>query len=64
MPVLMVCGDRDRWFAKEANQEITRLIPDCTLKLYLGKDHLGAISNKQFPQDVLNFVRQHPHVRA
>ena len=59
VPVLMVCGDRDRWFAKEVYQETARLIPDCTPKLYPGKDHIGAIFNKRLPQDVLHFVRQH-----
>ncbi len=64
VPVLLVCGDRDRWFAKEVYEETARLIPDCTLKLYPGKDHLGAMSASRFPQDVLDFVRQHPHVPA
>jgi pimeloyl-ACP methyl ester carboxylesterase len=64
VPVLLVCGDRDRWFPKEVYEETARLIPDCTLKLYPGKDHLGAMFSRRFPQDVLDFVRQHPHVRA
>jgi pimeloyl-ACP methyl ester carboxylesterase len=64
VPVLLACGDRDRWFAKEVYQETVRLIPDCTLKLYPGKDHLGAMSDRRFPQDVLDFVRQHQHVPA
>ncbi len=57
---ILVCGDRDRWFAKEVHEETARLIPDCTLKLYPGKGHLGAMSDRRFPQDVLDFVRQHP----
>ncbi|MGE5285962.1 MAG: alpha/beta fold hydrolase [Micromonosporaceae bacterium] len=64
VPVLLVGGDRDRWCAKEVYEETARLIPDCTLKLYPGKDHLGAMSDRRFPQDVLDFVRHHPHVRA
>ena len=64
VPVLMVCGDRDRWFAKEVYEETARLIPDCTLRLYPGKDHLGAMFDRRFPRDVLDFVRQHPHVQA
>ena len=64
MPVLLVGGDRDRWFAKEVYEETARLIPGCTLKLYQGKDHLGTIFNRRFPQDVLDFARQHPHVQA
>lgn len=64
VPVLLVGGDRDRWFAREVYEETARLIPDCTLKLYPGKDHLGAMFSRRFPQDVLDFVRQHPHVPA
>ena len=64
VPVLLVCGDRDRWFAKEVYEETARLIPDCTLKLYPGKDHLGAMSASRFPQDVLDFVRQRPRIHA
>ena len=64
VPMLMVCGDRDRWFAKEVYEETARLIPGCTLKIYPGKDHLGAMSDRRFSQDVLDFVRQHPHVQA
>ncbi len=64
VPVLMVCGDRDHWVPKEVYEETARLIHDCTLKLYPGKDHLGALFDKRFPQDVLDFVRQHPHVQA
>jgi hypothetical protein len=60
----MVCGDRDRWIAKEIYQETARLILDCTLRLYPGKDHLGAIFNKRFPQDVLDFVQQYPLVQG
>lgn len=64
VPVLLVCGDRDRWFAKEVYEETARLIPGCTVKLYLGKNHFGTMFNRRFPQDVLDFVRQHPHVQA
>ncbi len=64
VPVLMVCGGRDRWVAKGDYEETARLIPDCTLKLYPGKDHLGAMFSRRFPRDVLDFVRQHPHVQA
>jgi pimeloyl-ACP methyl ester carboxylesterase len=64
VPVLLVGGDRDRWFVKEVYEETARLIPGCTLKLYPGKDHLGTIFNRRFPRDVLDFVRQHPHVQA
>ena len=64
VPVLLACGDRDQWFTKEIYEETARLIPGCTFKLYPGKDHMGAMFSRRFPQDVLDFVRQHPHVQA
>lgn len=59
VPVLLVCGDRDRFFATEVCQQTAELIPDCTLRLYEGKDHLGTMFSKRLPRDVLEFVR-HP----
>lgn len=58
VPVLLVCGDRDRFFATKVCQQTAELIPDCTLKLYEGKDHLGTMFDKRLPPDVLDFVRQ------
>jgi pimeloyl-ACP methyl ester carboxylesterase len=58
VPVLLVCGDKDRWFATEAYRETADLIPDCTLRVYEGKDHLGAMFDKRLPRDVLDFVHQ------
>jgi pimeloyl-ACP methyl ester carboxylesterase len=60
VPVLLVCGDKDRWFPKEMYLETAHLIPDCTLRMYRGRDHIGAMSDKRLPRDVLDFV-QHPH---
>lgn len=56
VPVLMVCGDRDRWFATEAYQETAALIPHCTLRMYKGRDHMGAMFDKRLPRDVLAVV--------
>jgi pimeloyl-ACP methyl ester carboxylesterase len=60
VPVLLVCGDEDLYFPKEVYEETARLIPDCTLRMYEGAGHTGAIRDKRFPQDVLDFVRQRP----
>jgi pimeloyl-ACP methyl ester carboxylesterase len=56
VPVLLVGGDRDRSVSEEIYRETAGLIPDCTLRIYTGKDHLGTISNPQLPRDVLDFV--------
>ena len=39
-PVLLICGDRDRFFPREVVEETVRLIPDCTLVLYEGQGHM------------------------
>jgi pimeloyl-ACP methyl ester carboxylesterase len=58
VPVLLVCGDADMYIPKELYEETARLIPDCTLRMYEGIGHVGAVRDKRFPQDVLDFVRQ------
>jgi pimeloyl-ACP methyl ester carboxylesterase len=63
VPVLLVCGDEDLYFPKEVYEETARLIPDCTLRMYEGIGHVGAVRDKRFPQDVLDFVRQRPAVQ-
>jgi hypothetical protein len=63
VPVLLVCGDEDLHFPKEVYEETARLIPDCTLRMYEGIGHVGAVRDKRFPQDVLDFVRQRPAVQ-
>ena len=60
VPVLLVCGDEDLYFPKEVYEDTARLIPDCTLRMYEGIGHVGAIRDKRFAQDVLDFVRQRP----
>ena len=62
VPVLLVCGDEDRYIAKELYEETARLIPDCTLRMYRGVGHVGAVRDPRFPRDVLEFVRQRPGV--
>ena len=58
VPVLLVCGEKDRWASKEIYEHAAGLIPECTLKMYEGKDHLGVMFDKRLPRDVLDFVRQ------
>jgi pimeloyl-ACP methyl ester carboxylesterase len=60
VPVLLVCGDEDLYFPKAVYEETARLIPDCTLRMYEGDGHAGAIRDPRFAQDVLDFVRQQP----
>jgi len=67
-PVLLVGGGQDLFFPREVIEETARLIPDCTLRIYEGKGHLQAASDKRLPRDLLAFVSQrsrvHPDRRA
>jgi len=60
VPVLLVCGDEDPYFPKEVYAETARLVPDCTLRMYAGRGHVGAMRDGRFPRDILEFVRQRP----
>lgn len=55
IPVLLVGAAEDQFFTKEVVEETARLIPDCTFKLYEGKDHLAGVSDERLPQDVFDF---------
>ena len=56
VPVLMLCGDRDRFFARSAVQATCDAVPDCSLVWYHGRGHLRAASSRRVPQDVLDWV--------
>jgi pimeloyl-ACP methyl ester carboxylesterase len=60
VPVLLVCGDKDMYIPRELYEETARLIPACTLRMYEGVGHVGAIRDPRFPQDVLGFVGATP----
>jgi len=56
VPVLLVAGDRDVWFARESIEQAAQLIPDCTLKVYPDTSHFGAIRSPHFFVDVRAFT--------
>ena len=39
IPVLLIGASDDQFFTRDVVEETARLIPDCTFKLYAGKDH-------------------------
>lgn len=55
-PVLLISGDRDRFFPREVVEETARLIPDCTLVLYEGQGHARVASSRRVAPDVLAHV--------
>ena len=56
VPVLLVGGDKDHYFPEELMRETAELIPDCTLRLYEGKGHLGAAVDERLVGDILAFI--------
>ena len=58
MPVVLLCGDRDRFFPMEVVEETVRLIPDCTLVRYEGQGHMKVATSRRVAHDVLAFVNR------
>jgi pimeloyl-ACP methyl ester carboxylesterase len=56
IPVLLVAGDKDVWFAPENVEQAAQLIPNCRLGLYPNTNHFGAITSPRFAPDVLDFI--------
>ena len=56
VPVVLLCGDRDRFFPLDVVEETARLIPGCTLVRYEGQGHLKVAASSRVPLDVLTFV--------
>lgn len=56
VPVLMICGDRDRFFPVESVEQTAAQIPGCRLVLYPNKGHLKALSSPRVATDVLAFA--------
>lgn len=56
-PTLLVAGDEDLFFSRDAVTETARLIPDCRLVRYPGLGHLRAVSSPRVPRDVVAFLR-------
>ena len=56
VPVLLIGGDADFMFPEGYLDETASLIPDCTLRVYEGKDHMQAISDERLCPDILEFI--------
>ena len=57
-PVMLLCGDRDRFFPQALVDETVRLIPDCTLVRYEGQGHMKVATSRRVAHDVLAFVNR------
>lgn len=58
VPVVLIAGGNDRIFSKDAVEETGRLIPDCTLVLYEGRNGIRTVTSRQVPRDVLTFLHE------
>lgn len=58
-PVLLLDGENDYYFQRGSAQEMAEMIPSATLKIYPGKGH-DIMSEKQFGEDILEFITGHP----
>ena len=56
VPVVLHCGDRDRFFPPAVVAETAALIPGCAVVGYPGRGHMWVASTKQVPPAVLAFV--------
>ncbi|GAA3169866.1 hypothetical protein GCM10010531_23740 [Blastococcus jejuensis] len=55
-PVLLICGDRDRFFPPAVVRETAARIPDCQLVWYSRAGHMRAASSSRIARDVLAFA--------
>jgi pimeloyl-ACP methyl ester carboxylesterase len=58
VPLLLIAGDEDADFPQPLVDKTARLIPDCELKLYQGKNHMQTFFDVQTGRDILAFTRQ------
>ena len=56
VPVLLIVGDRDSYFPMNLVEETVDRIPNCTLRVYEGRTHMGVFNDKRLAQDILDWV--------
>ena len=59
VPVLLLDGENDAYFAEGSAEEMAGLIPNATLILYPGKGH-DISGEKRFGEDIQEFIAKHP----
>lgn len=57
VPVLLICGDADRFFPAPAVRETADGIPDCTTLTYAGHGHIRTLSSSRLPRDILGWLQ-------
>ncbi|MFQ6171221.1 alpha/beta fold hydrolase [Oryzobacter sp. R7] len=60
VPVLVLCGDEDQFFAADVVAETVRLVPGARFVGYPGRGHLWVASSRQVPRDILRWLAEQP----
>lgn len=58
-PVLVLAGEKDRFFSLDTVRETAAGIADGTLVTYPGRGHVATISSSDVPRDVLAWLERH-----
>lgn len=64
VPVLLTFGDKDIYLDTGEIERVAQLIPDCTLHIYPGSNHFGAITSPHFAADTRAFIDHDPRAAA
>ena len=64
VPVLLICGDADRFFPPSTVQETADGITGCTTITYQGLGHMRTLSSSRLPRDILAWLHTNPPERA
>lgn len=56
MPVLLIAGDRDRFFPRAVIEETAALIPTCTLICHEGQGHMDVANDPRAAREILDFA--------
>lgn len=55
-PVLLIAGDRDRFFPRTVIEETAALIPNCTLILHQNQGHMDVANDPRTAREVLHHI--------
>lgn len=58
-PTLVLAGDRDRIFPFDDVLAAARSVPDCAVRRFPGRGHVGMASSPRVPGEVLAFAARH-----
>lgn len=63
-PVLLLSGEEDEFFSREAVRETAAALADSTLVTYPGRGHMATLSSSDLPRDVLAWLARRESTTA